>query len=51
VVKLARDFDIPTTTLTTILKNKDKIVSEYEAKHRSVNGNADQRTLLTLSIL
>jgi len=24
VEKLAKDFDIPTTTLTTILENKDK---------------------------
>jgi len=24
VAKIARDFNIPTTTLTTVLKNKDK---------------------------
>jgi len=36
LAKLARDFDIPTTTFTTILKNKDNIISDYQdvvAKH------------------
>jgi len=27
VTKLAKDFDIPTTTLTTVSKNEDKIIS------------------------
>jgi len=40
LAKLARDFDIPTTTFTTILKNKDNIISDYQdvvAKHLSQN--------------
>jgi len=41
VAKLAGDFDIPTTTLTTILKNKDKIICTYEAgrSNERVSGN------------
>jgi len=50
VEKLARDFDIPRTTLTTTLKNKEKAIfqfflSEYARKHDTVSGNPNQRTL------
>jgi len=42
-------------TLTTTLKNKDKIIfhfsSEYTQKHNAANGNPNQRTLLTLARL
>jgi len=36
LAKLARDFDNPTTTFTTILKNKNNIIPDYQdviAKH------------------
>jgi len=51
VAKLVNDFDIPTTTLTAVTKNKDKIIShfflpEYTRKHGTVSGNPDQRILL-----
>jgi len=54
VVKLASDFDIPTSTLTTILKNQEKIISdfflsEYTRKHDTVSSNLDQSTLLALN--
>jgi len=29
VAKLAKDFNIPTTTLTTVLKNKGKIICHF----------------------
>ena len=31
VAKLARDFEISRTTLISILKNKDKMISDFEA--------------------
>ena len=31
VTKLAKEFEIPRQTLQPILKNKEKIISEYEA--------------------
>jgi len=44
VAKLAKDFGIPTMTLTTVSKNIDKIIShlslsEYTRKHHTVSGN------------
>jgi len=56
VPKLAKYFDIPTTTLTTDSKNKDKIIShfflsEHTRKHDTVSSNPNQRTLLTLARL
>jgi len=44
-------FDIPTTMLTTVSKNKDKItfnflLSDYMRKHDTVSSNSNQRTLL-----
>jgi len=53
VAKHARDFDIPTLMLTTILKNNDKIMPKYEAGSgsKTVSGNLDQRTLLILAKL
>jgi len=56
VAKLATDFDIPTTTLTTTLKNKDKIIyhffsSEHARKHDTVCGIPSQGRLLTLARL
>jgi len=29
VAKLAKDFGIPTTTLTTVSKNKDKLIFRF----------------------
>jgi len=29
VAKLTKDFDIPKTTMTTVLKNKDKMISHF----------------------
>jgi len=54
VAKLAKDFDIPTTTLTAAWTNKDKIIShfflsEYARKHCTVSGNSNQKTLLSLA--
>jgi len=48
--ELARGFDIPRTTLTATLKDKDKIISniflsEYARKHDTVNGNPNQWTI------
>jgi len=55
VAKLARDFGIPTTTVTTVSKNKENIshffLSECTRKHDTVSGNPNQRTLLTLAKL
>ena len=34
VTKLAKEFDIPRQTLQLILKNKEKIISEYEASRK-----------------
>jgi len=53
MAKLARDFDIPRMTLTTVSKNKDKklyhiFLSEYMQRHDSVSGNPKQRTHFTL---
>jgi len=55
VAKLAKDFDY-TTTLTIVLKNKDKIfyhffLTEHTRKQNTVSGNPNQRTLLTLAWL
>jgi len=55
LAKLAKDFDILTTTLT-ITKNKEKInphffLSEYTRKHDTVSTNPNQRTLSTLARL
>jgi len=37
VAKHAKDFDIPTTTLITFFKNKDKIICHfsYQSKHEN----------------
>ena len=35
VTKLAREFEIPRQTLQSILQNKDKIISDFEAGHNS----------------
>ena len=35
VTKLAKEFEIPRQTLESILKNKEKIISEYEAGRNS----------------
>jgi len=56
VSKRAKDFDIPTTTLTTVSKKKDKIIShfflsEYTRKYDTLSSNPNQRTLLTLARL
>ena len=53
VAKLARGFDNSTTTLTTVLKNNGKIISDYEAGRSSVTvrDNPDQRTLSILARL
>ena len=55
VVRLTTDFGI-STTLTTVLNNKDKIISlflsDYMQKHDAVSGNPkSQRTLLALARL
>jgi len=54
VAKLTKDFDIPMMTLTAVLKNKDKIISEffpskYTRKRDTVSGSHDQRTPLALA--
>ena len=51
VAKVAKNFDILTMTLTTVLKNKEKIIYEfflsgYGRNHDTVSGNPNQRTLL-----
>jgi len=56
VAILAKYFDIPTMTLTTVSKIKDKkiltcFLSEYTRKHDPVRGNPHNRTLLTLARL
>ena len=35
VTKLAKEFEIPGQTLQSILKNKEKIIAEYEAGRNS----------------
>ena len=35
VTKLAKEFEIPRQTFQSILKNKEKIISEYEARRNS----------------
>jgi len=56
VAKREKNFNIPTTTLTTVSKNKDKMIyffllSEYTRKHDTASDNPHQRTLLTLDRL
>jgi len=56
LAKLAKDFDIPTMTLTAVSKNEDTIIcnfflSAYTRKHDTVSGNTNQITLLTLARL
>jgi len=41
VAKHAEDFDIPTTTLTTIFKNKDKIILTFLIGVCAVSGNSN----------
>ena len=37
VAKLARDFEISRTTLISISKNKDKVISDFKAGRSSEN--------------
>ena len=55
--KLAKDFHIPTKTLTTVLKNREtkqfqtSSLSEYTRKYHTVSGNSIQSIILTLARL
>jgi len=51
-----KHFDIPRTTLTTLSKNKDEMISqfllsEYSRKYNTASGNPNQRKHLNLARL